>query len=150
MHGPVGYHRDPQWPAQMSFYFLWVWDCSAYKLLTILCSASWTWTLYILISSQQKCKGTPACFWSFSLCTSLSGDFTVQSQYAPPRFLYPQLSKTLRICLDSLFLCPWFKNALSRKWVLIGLILFPFSQGSLFLLSIVQWLKTIDAYILFS
>lgn len=55
--------RDPQWPDQMSFYFLWslglfslqVTDYPLFSLMNLN-------SIHRLISSQQKCKRTPSTF----------------------------------------------------------------------------------------
>lgn len=85
-------------------------NCSAYKSLIIPCSASWTLHTHWLVLSKNA-GGPQAYFWSFfSAYFFPFWNFAGQFQPSPPRFLYPQLSKTLRLCLGSLFLCPWFKT----------------------------------------
>lgn len=104
-------------------------NCSAYKLLIILCSASWTWALHMHWLVLSKNARVPqSFFWSFfSSYFFPVWNFAVQSQHTPPRFLYPQLSKALGLCFDSLFLCPWLKKLQpSRKlgWLYANLFCF--------------------------
>ena len=112
MHDPVGYHQGPS--VAWSNVFLLslnsaIVQLTSYWLVFVQPHELELYTYNWLVLSKNA-RVPQACFWSFFSLYFFVWNFAVQSQYAPPRFLYPQLSKTLRICLDSLFLCPWFKK----------------------------------------
>lgn len=141
--------RDPQWPDQMSFYFLWTLRiCSAYKLLIILCSASWTWNAtHALINSQQNTKVSPSMFlklFLFILLSFLELLLCILSSH-PNRFLYLQLSKTLPVPMIQ-------KLQSGRKlgWSNSDPVCFLSLKVDFFVLSTVQCLKSISICILFS
>ena len=83
---------------------------SVYKLLMILCSASWTWTLHMhWLVLSKNIQAPHVCFWSFfSLHYPPFWNLLCKLSTVPYRLLYPQLSKTSSLFLGS-FRCPWPK-----------------------------------------